>query len=433
MVSACCVTDTTAPSTLTATGSSTTAPTWRPAGTPDVPHLTPNERFFVRNHTEAPAIDADTWRLLVAGDGVLARARPTRWPTCARSRRTTYERALECTGNGRRLFADQQGTTVPGTQWGLGAIGVARWTGVPLSPCCAHAGLRADAVQVMPVGLDAAYVEDGVDHGRVRRPLPLAKALDDALVAWEMNGEPLPPDHGFPARLVVPGWVGIASIKWLGELRVTTSVGRLAVEHPVVPDARRGLVRGRRGAGPDAAQEHRRRHRPPRGRPDDRAARPGLVRRGDDRRGRGQHRRRGDLGRGDPDRPQRALRAGSSGSTPGPPAAAGEHVLLSRATDSRGRTPARRGAAERRRLLVLPPSVPPPVTVPGPVVLPRRAPERTWWARRVVSGAGLLADDGVRGRVAGVEDLVVVQPELAGPAEVPGHVDVEAGVARSLG
>jgi DMSO/TMAO reductase YedYZ molybdopterin-dependent catalytic subunit len=58
----------------------------------------------------------------------------------------------------------------------------------------------------------------------VRRPLPIAKALDDVLVAWQMNGEPLPRDHGFPVRLVVPGWVGVASIKWLGELRVTTTL-----------------------------------------------------------------------------------------------------------------------------------------------------------------------------------------------------------------
>jgi len=189
----------------------------------DVPHLTPTDRFFVRNHTSAPEIDVDTWRLLVSGDGVLA-DRAYSLADLQAFTSTTYERALECTGNGRRLFADQQGSHRPGTQWGLGAIGVARWTGVPLSTVLRHAGLRPDAVQVMPVGLDEPYVEDGVDHGRVRRPLPLAKALDDTLVAWAMNDEPLPADHGFPVRLVVPGWVGIASIKWLGELRVTTSV-----------------------------------------------------------------------------------------------------------------------------------------------------------------------------------------------------------------
>jgi DMSO/TMAO reductase YedYZ molybdopterin-dependent catalytic subunit len=176
----------------------------------------------VRNHTGPAQVDGKAWRLLVTGDGV--------------SRETTYsladlqsfsshtgELALECTGNGRRLFADQQGQPRPGTQWGLGAIGVARWTGVPLGTILRHAGLLDSAVQVMAVGLDEPYVEAGIDHGRVRRPLPISKALDDVLIAWGMNGEPLPRDHGFPARLVVPGWVGIASIKWLGELRVTTT------------------------------------------------------------------------------------------------------------------------------------------------------------------------------------------------------------------
>jgi DMSO/TMAO reductase YedYZ molybdopterin-dependent catalytic subunit len=189
----------------------------------DVPRLTPNERFFVRNHTRPPVIDVASWRLLVTGDGVQREATYSLADLQAFTS-TTYERAIECTGNGRSLYAAQQGTARPGTQWGLGAIGVARWTGVPLRTVLHHAGLCGDAVQVTPVGLDAHYVEDGIDHGRVRRPLPIGKALDDVLVAWEMNGEPLPPDHGFPARLVVPGWVGIASIKWLGELRVTTSV-----------------------------------------------------------------------------------------------------------------------------------------------------------------------------------------------------------------
>ncbi|WP_432476778.1 sulfite oxidase [Nocardioides sp. GXQ0305] len=185
-----------------------------------VPCVTPTERFFVRNHTTAPEIDPGAWRLLISGDGV---QRETVWSLADLRRLTsvTLEVALECTGNGRRFFGDQQGTPRPGTPWRFGAIGVARWSGVPLSQLLDHAGLRRDAVQVTPVGLDDRYVVDGVDHGRVRRPLPLPKAMDDVLVALDMNGEPLARDHGFPARLVVPGWVGIASIKWLGELRVT--------------------------------------------------------------------------------------------------------------------------------------------------------------------------------------------------------------------
>jgi DMSO/TMAO reductase YedYZ molybdopterin-dependent catalytic subunit len=189
----------------------------------DVPYLTPNERFFVRNHTDSPVIDERSWRLLVAGDGVLGEATYSLADLKSFTSRT-IDRALECTGNGRRLFGEQQGTPRPGTQWGLGAIGAARWTGVPLSTVLRHAGLRDEALQVMPVGLDDPYVHEGVNHGRVRRPLPIDKALDDVLIAWAMNDEPLPRDHGFPARLVVPGWVGIASIKWLGELRVTTTL-----------------------------------------------------------------------------------------------------------------------------------------------------------------------------------------------------------------
>jgi DMSO/TMAO reductase YedYZ molybdopterin-dependent catalytic subunit len=79
------------------------------------------------------------------------------------------------------------------------------------------------AVSIQATGLDPNYVSAGVDHGPVRRPLPVAKALDDAILAWGMNGQRLLPDHGFPLRLVVPGWVGIASIKWLGSLEVSTT------------------------------------------------------------------------------------------------------------------------------------------------------------------------------------------------------------------
>jgi DMSO/TMAO reductase YedYZ molybdopterin-dependent catalytic subunit len=181
--------------------------------------VVPNDRFFVRNHTATPAIDPATWRLRVTGNAV-------RWPL-----ELTYDelRALpartataviECAGNGRSFFAAQQGQAVSGTGWQLGAVGAARWRGVPLSVLLHRAGLRRSAVDVLPEGLDAPVTGGGVDQGHVRRPLPIDKALDDVLVAYEMNGEPLPADHGFPARLVVPGWVGIASIKWLGSIEV---------------------------------------------------------------------------------------------------------------------------------------------------------------------------------------------------------------------
>ena len=192
----------------------------------DVGYEIPNERFFVRNHTATPLIDAETWRLRVFGDGL--RPRPGASDAVEFSLRDLKRLPsrkltafIECAGNGRGLFAGQQGTPAPGTQWGLGGVGVAEWCGVPLSELLERAGLTSAAVDVLPEGLDPNVVSGGVDLGKVRRPLPVDKALDDVLLAYEMNGVPVPPDHGYPVRLVVPGWVGIASIKWLGQIEVS--------------------------------------------------------------------------------------------------------------------------------------------------------------------------------------------------------------------
>ncbi|MET0997576.1 MAG: molybdopterin-dependent oxidoreductase, partial [Marmoricola sp.] len=189
-------------------------------------YLTPQPRLFVRNHTRTPRIDPRTYRLSVFGDG-LKRSRAAddalslslhdlrRLP---RTRATTVH---ECTGNGRSFYGSQQGTPASGTQWKLGSVGTVTWEGVRLSDVLRRLGVSADAVDVMATGLDPTYVDKEVDYGQVRRPLPIHKALDDALLAWGMNGRRLLPDHGFPLRLVVPGWVGVASIKWLGSLEVS--------------------------------------------------------------------------------------------------------------------------------------------------------------------------------------------------------------------
>ncbi|NRQ31763.1 sulfite oxidase [Nonomuraea sp. NN258] len=177
---------------------------------------TPTDRFFVRNHTATPVIDLDTWRLRVHGPGVRHPASYDYGDLLAMPART-LDAAIECAGNGRRFYDVQQHDPAPGTQWGLGAIGVARWRGVPLRYLLARSGVTGDAVDVLPTGLDAEFEH----HGHVRRPLPVAKAMDDVLVAYEMNGRALPADHGFPVRLVVPGWVGVASIKWLGDIQVS--------------------------------------------------------------------------------------------------------------------------------------------------------------------------------------------------------------------
>ena len=189
-------------------------------------YLTPQSRLFVRNHTRTPQVDRSTYALEVYGDG-LATAR-TEGEALSLSfadlqalPHHELTAVVECTGNGRSFFTTQQGQSVAGTAWTLGAVGTVRWNGVRLRDVLASVGLAPDAVSIQATGLDDRFVSGGTDYGRVRRPFPVEKALDDALLAWGMNGEDLLPDHGYPLRLVLPGWVGIASIKWLGSLEVS--------------------------------------------------------------------------------------------------------------------------------------------------------------------------------------------------------------------
>ena len=189
-------------------------------------YLTPQSRLFVRNHTKTPTIDRSTYALKVYGDG-LATSRDEGEAlslSFADLRKLPHHKltaVVECTGNGRSYFTTQQGQSVSGTRWTLGAVGTVRWSGVRLRDVLASVGLSPEAVSIQATGLDDPFVSGGTDYGRVRRPFPVEKALDDAMLAWGMNGEDLLPDHGYPLRLVLPGWVGIASIKWLGSLEVS--------------------------------------------------------------------------------------------------------------------------------------------------------------------------------------------------------------------
>lgn len=178
----------------------------------DEGYLTPNRLFFVRNHAPTPRIDASSWRLRVDGPGV-RRSLELSYDDLLKMESVTLVRALECAGNGRVFFGEQQGQETPGTQWRLGAIGVAKWTGVPLGAILERAGLKESASEAMLESLDAV---------RMRRPLPVEKALEeDTILALDMNGEPLPPDHGFPVRVVVPRWGAVASVKWVGRIYVS--------------------------------------------------------------------------------------------------------------------------------------------------------------------------------------------------------------------
>ena len=191
-------------------------------------YLTPQSRLFVRNHTRTPQVDRSTYALRVHGDGLATprgegEALSLSFADLQRLPHHELTAVVECTGNGRSYFRTQQGQTVSGTAWTLGAVGTVRWSGVRLRDVLASVGLSPDAVSIQATGLDDPFVSGGTDYGRVRRPFPVEKALDDALLAWGINGEDLLPDHGYPLRLVLPGWVGIASIKWLGSLEVSTT------------------------------------------------------------------------------------------------------------------------------------------------------------------------------------------------------------------
>src|SRR5439155_12643175 len=134
-----------------------------------------------------------------------------------RMRSQTLVVTLECAGNGRSLLEPP----VPGEKWDLGAVSTAEWTGVPLAEVLDRAGLTASARSVLFRGADGGTVEGRAGPIRFERSLSLDVARDsDALLAYAMNGEPLPIQHGAPLRVVVPGWYAVASVKWLTEIEL---------------------------------------------------------------------------------------------------------------------------------------------------------------------------------------------------------------------
>jgi sulfite oxidase len=174
-----------------------------------VPH------FFVRNHMHEPSeLSAGDWRLAVGGEV----EKPFTLTLSDLSKLETHSvvNTLECAGNGRSLHRPQ----VPGVQWGKGAVGTARFSGPRLRDVLQRAAVKPTGKHVMFRGLDEV-------PGKVPpfiRSIPLEKALDsDTLVATHMNGAPLTKHHGFPARTLVPGWVGAASCKWLTEIKILES------------------------------------------------------------------------------------------------------------------------------------------------------------------------------------------------------------------
>jgi DMSO/TMAO reductase YedYZ molybdopterin-dependent catalytic subunit len=158
-------------------------------------------------------VDAETWRLRLGGrverplELTLAelQARPAQTQTVT----------LECAGNGRAFLSPH----VASQPWLSEAVGTAAWTGTPLAPLLEEAGLLPDALEVVFTGLDRG-LQGGVEHA-YERSLPVADAQrGDVLLAYAINGQPLPPQHGWPLRVIVPGWYGMTHVKWLASIRV---------------------------------------------------------------------------------------------------------------------------------------------------------------------------------------------------------------------
>jgi DMSO/TMAO reductase YedYZ molybdopterin-dependent catalytic subunit len=179
--------------------------------------LTPTKSFYVRTHFPIPAIDRDAWWLYVEGE--VEKPLAINYEQLMTLEPATAPVTLECAGNNRN-FLDPK---VKGVQWRLGAVGTAEWTGVPLSALLDRAIPRPNALEVILEGGDCGILEDPKSPpGELKfaRSIPLEKARRDVLLAYKMNGEDLPPEHGFPMRAIVPGWYAMASVKWLQRIIV---------------------------------------------------------------------------------------------------------------------------------------------------------------------------------------------------------------------
>lgn len=179
------------------------------------PDFTPNDLFFVRYHLDViPRVDRETWRLTVGGSSVGSPLALSFRQLQSEFESVELAAVNQCSGNRRGLFAPR----VPGVQWGNGAMGNARWSGVRLRDVLRRAGLRPDALEMVYHGADGPVLPA---TPAFVKSLPIERALDDStLIAIAMNGEPLPHWNGAPARLIVPGWTGTYWMKHLTEIRV---------------------------------------------------------------------------------------------------------------------------------------------------------------------------------------------------------------------
>lgn len=178
--------------------------------------VTPTENFYVRSHFPVPRVDISTWRLEV--HGLVKHPLSLGMGDLLNMPAKTTAITLECAGNGRAMLRPQ----VDGEQWELGAVSTGEWTGVSLGDVLDRAGIESSAKSLIFRAADAARDAQTGNPDRFERSLTLDEVQQSqALLAYAMNGAPLTADHGFPLRVIVPGWYAVASVKWLIETEVT--------------------------------------------------------------------------------------------------------------------------------------------------------------------------------------------------------------------
>lgn len=178
--------------------------------------VTPNDLFYVRNHLPYPAITLASWKLSVGGQ--VEQSFSLSCEELQGMPQVSRFVTLECAGNRRSGLP----TPAPGPQWNTGAVGNAKWTGVPLLAVLDKAGLAPSATEIVFTGADVGSRADMAGQFTYIRSLPNdRKLLAECILALAMNDEPLPQKHGFPLRLIVPGWYGMAQVKWLTAITAT--------------------------------------------------------------------------------------------------------------------------------------------------------------------------------------------------------------------
>jgi DMSO/TMAO reductase YedYZ molybdopterin-dependent catalytic subunit len=183
--------------------------------------LTPTAAFYKRNHFAIPQLDAATWRLEVGG--LVARPLTLSLDDLRALPSRTLVVTLECAGNGRTAMQPP----AEGEPWGYGAVSTAEWTGVPLVEVLCAASVADGTREIVITGADAGHVAAADATIAYVRSTPIAPALDPhTLLVYAMNGEPLAPEHGFPLRLIVPGWYGMAAVKWITRLEASADAFR---------------------------------------------------------------------------------------------------------------------------------------------------------------------------------------------------------------